>query len=85
MLEYVVLVLRQHAVRGFVLQDGTYREVEADARGLCTSAVFPGPWLEAPALLRLDIRQVMAVLQQGLATPEHAAFAQQLQTRRSAA
>jgi len=83
-LEYVVVVLRQRAVRWFVLRDGTYRDVEADARGLFKSTGFPGLWLDAPALLRLDIRQVMATLQHGIETPEHAAFVQQLQARRSA-
>ena len=83
-LEYVVVVLRQRMVRWFVLQDGMYREVEADAHGVFKSTVFPGLWLDAPALLRLDVRQVMATLQHGIETPEHAAFAQQLQARRSA-
>jgi Uma2 family endonuclease len=83
-LEYVVVVLRQRTTRWFVLQDGTYQEVEAHASGLFQSRVFPGLWLDAPALLRHDGRQVMATLQHGLETPEHAAFVQQLQARRSA-
>jgi Uma2 family endonuclease len=83
-LEYVVVVLRQRMVRWFVLQDGTYREVEADAHGLFKSTVFPGLWLDAPALLRRDVRQVMTTLQRGIETPAHAAFVQQLQARRSA-
>jgi len=83
-LDYVVVVLRQRVVRWFVLQDGTYREVEADASGMFKSTVFPGLWLDASALLRRDVRQVMATLQHGLETPEHAAFVQQLQARRSA-
>ena len=82
-LEYVVVVLRQRVVRWFVLQDGTHRDVEADASGMFKSSVFLGLWLDAPALLRRDGRQVMATLQQGLETPEHAAFVQQLQVRRS--
>jgi Uma2 family endonuclease len=83
-LEYVVVVLRQRVVRWFVLQDGTYRDMEADARGLFKSSVFPGLWLDAPALLRRDGRQVMATLQHGIETPEHTVFVQQLQARRSA-
>jgi Uma2 family endonuclease len=81
-LEYVVVVLRQRVVRWFVLQDGTYRDMAADPRGMFKSSVFPGLWLDAPALLQCDGRQVMATLQQGLETPEHAAFVQQLQARR---
>ena len=81
-LEYVVIVLRQRGVRWFVLQDGTYRKVEANTRGLFKSTVFSGLWLDAPALLRRDVRQVMATLQHGIEMPEHAAFVQQLQARR---
>jgi len=83
-LEYVVVVLRQRVVRWFVLQDGMYEELRADASGLCKSTVFPGLWLDAPALFRLDVRQVMATLQHGIEAPEHAVFMQQLQARRSA-
>jgi Uma2 family endonuclease len=83
-LEYVVVVLRQRVVRWFVLQDSTYREVAADASGLFKSTVFPGLWLDAPALLQYDGRQIMDTLQRGIETPEHAAFVQQLQERRSA-
>jgi Uma2 family endonuclease len=83
-LEYVVVVLRQRVVRWFVLQDGTYREAEADASGIFKSTVFPGLWLDAPALLQCNGRQVIATLQHGIETPEHAVFIQQLQARRSA-
>ena len=82
-LEYVVVVLRQRVVRWFVLQDGTYQEVAADASGIFTSTIFPGLWLDAPALLQRDGHQLMATLQRGIETPQHAAFGQQLQAGRS--
>src|SRR5881296_2504518 len=40
-LEYVVVVLRQHVVRWFVLQDGAYQEMWVDADGIFRSRVFP--------------------------------------------
>lgn len=80
-LEYVVVVLRQSVIRWFVLQDGTYQEISADADGIFRSRVFPGLWLHTNALLQLDGVTVMDVLRQGLATPEHAAFVRQLQAR----
>jgi Uma2 family endonuclease len=83
-LEYVVVVLRQRLVRWFVLQAGVYEDMAADTDGIFRSKVFPGLWLHADALLRLDGAQVMEVLQQGLAVPEHVAFVQQLQVRRTA-
>jgi Uma2 family endonuclease len=82
-LEYVVVVLRQGIIGWFVWQSGTYQDMAADTDGIFRSRVFPGLWLHADALLRLDGAQVMAVLQQGLATPAHAAFVQQLQARRA--
>jgi Uma2 family endonuclease len=82
-LEYVVVVLRQRLVRWFVLPAGAYADMAADTDGIFRSRVFPGLWLHADALLRLDGAQVMEVLQQGLAAPEHTAFVQQLQTRRA--
>jgi Uma2 family endonuclease len=78
-LEYVVVVLRQGVIRWFILQDGTYQEMPADADGVFRSRVFPGLWLHANALLQLDGVTVMDVLRQGLATPEHIVFVQQLQ------
>jgi len=41
-LEYVVVVLRQNIIRWFVLQDGTYQEMFADADGIFRSRVVPG-------------------------------------------
>jgi Uma2 family endonuclease len=80
-LEYVVVVLRQNIIWWFVLQDGAYQEMFADADGIFRSRVFPGLWLHVNALLQLDGVTVMDVLRQGLATPEHAAFVQQFQAR----
>ncbi len=80
-LEYVVVVLRQGVIRWFVLQDGAYQELSADADGIFRSRVFPGLWLHANALLQPDGMTVMDVLRQGLATPEHIAFVQRLRER----
>jgi Uma2 family endonuclease len=82
-LEYVVVVLRQQFIRWFILQNGTYQEVSPDADGIFRSRIFPGLWLHANALLQLDGITVMDVLRQGLTTPEHAAFVQQLQERQA--
>lgn len=82
-LEYMVVVVRQLLIRWFVWQAGSYQDMAADTDGIFRSRAFPGLWLHADALLRLDGAQVMAVLQQGLAAPEHAAFVQQLRARRA--
>ncbi len=76
--EYVVVVLRRPRVIWWALRNGTFAELPLGADGIFRSEVFPGLWLDPAALLRLDRAGVRAVLQQGLATPEHAAFVARL-------
>jgi hypothetical protein len=45
------------------------------------SQVFPGLWLDGPALLARDSAKLLTTAQQGLATPEHAAFVQRLEKK----
>ena len=49
-----------------------------DESGVIASRVFPGLRLLLPALLAGDVAQVLAELQSGLATAEHAAFVARL-------
>lgn len=42
--------------------------------GITRSIVFPGLWLNAAALLRGELPLIHAVLRDGLASAEHAAF-----------
>lgn len=77
--EYVVVVLKEREVRWFVLDAGRFVALPADADGIFRSRVFPGLWLDAAALLAGDARQMLEVVQRGIATPEHAAFVERLQ------
>ena len=77
-LEYVVWRVLNRAIDWFLLRDGQFERLEPDAQGILRSTVFPGLWLDAAALVRGDLATVLAVLQQGLASPEHAAFVAQL-------
>ena len=76
--EYLVFVLRPIRVVWFVLRQGRFEELAAGSDGILRSEVFPGLWLDPAALGRRDSRALRAVLQQGLATPEHAAFVARL-------
>jgi len=40
--------------------------------------VFPGLWLNAPAMLQGDLQRVLLSLRSGINSPEHQAFVQQL-------
>ena len=72
--EYVVWRVLDQAVDWLALHEGTYRPLDADAAGILRSAAFPGLWVSVPALLAGDRAAVLATLQEGLASPEHAAF-----------
>jgi len=76
--EYIVVALRQQQVFWFVRRRGKFRELAPGKDGVIRSEVFPGLWLDADALLRHDRKRLLAVLRQGLASPEHAAFVAKL-------
>ena len=61
-------------IEGWELREGDYQELAAASDGLLKSGVFPGLWLDATALLRGDMKAVLAALQRGLGSPEHGAF-----------
>jgi Uma2 family endonuclease len=76
--EYVVWRVLDGEVDWFILRDGRFVRLTATAAGPYQSEVFPGLWLDAAALVRNDLARVLHVLQQGLASPEHAAFVERL-------
>src|SRR5215510_11690420 len=76
--EYIVWRVLDKEIDWFVLRAGQYEPMPLDAEGLFRSAVFPGLWLDPAALLRGDLATVLAVVQRGLAGPEHAAFVARL-------
>ena len=76
--EYIVRALEPDEVLWHVLENGQLQCVSPGADGLYRSRVFPGLWLDPQALLARDTRRLRAVLDQGFATPEHAAFVARL-------
>jgi Uma2 family endonuclease len=72
--EYIVWRVLEEAIDWFVLNEGRFEPMPSDADGVYKSRVFPGLWLDAPAMLRRDGVAVLKTLQQGLATQEHAEF-----------
>lgn len=76
--EYLVWRVGDRAVDWFVLRGGQYELLAAGADGILRSEVFPGLWLDPAALIEGDGQRLIAVLQEGIASPEHAAFVQRL-------
>jgi len=60
------------------LVSGKYQPIQPGNDRIFRSHIFPGLWLDPAALWRRDLKSVLGVLQQGLATPEHAAFVARL-------
>ncbi len=82
--EYLVLALSPRRRLYWFRRSGRgFKEVLPPADGVIRSTVFPGLWLDVPALLRRDMAKVMTVLQRGLQSGEHEAFVQELPRRRS--
>jgi Uma2 family endonuclease len=77
--EYLVWRVIDQAIDWFVLRDGRFQPLALDEAGLYKSEILPGLWLDPAALLRGDLAAVIQILQQGLASPEHAAFVARLQ------
>ena len=57
-LEYIVLALEPDEVYWYVLRNGHFVALLADADGIHRSEVLPGLWLDAKALLAGDTRRV---------------------------
>ena len=72
--EYIVWQILENKLNWFRLSESEYVTLEPDADGIVRSQVMPGLWLAVPALLTGDIARVLAVLQQGLNSPEHQEF-----------
>jgi Uma2 family endonuclease len=79
--EYVVWRIHDRQIDWFHLHEGRYEQLPAHADGSVRSRVFPGLWLCVPALLAGNLARVLATLQQGLASAEHADFVAALPDR----
>jgi len=81
--EYIVWQVFDQKVDWFYLEAGEYIPLPVDPDGVIRSRVFPGLWLAVEDLLTGNMVQVLAILQQGLASPDHAAFVQQGSTQKA--
>lgn len=68
--EYLLWCVYEQTVDWWVLDGTAYRSLEPDEHGILKSTVFPGLWLDVPALLANDLASLLATLQRGLANGE---------------
>jgi Uma2 family endonuclease len=76
--EYLLWRTEEERVDWWTLEAGTYVPLPPTAAGIIASRVFPGLWLDVAALLDDRMAHVLATVQQGLASAEHAAFVETL-------
>jgi Uma2 family endonuclease len=79
--EYIVAQAYEERVDWFVLRADGYEALKADTNGIIRSEVFPGLWLPAAAVWQGDLAKMLAVVQEGLASAEHALYVKSLQEK----
>ena len=77
--EYVAVQVYDRRIDWFSLEGGVYEPLQPDEAGILRSRVFPGLWLDVEAFWAGDLATMQNVLQQGLASEEYIAFANNLQ------
>jgi len=78
--EYVVWRVLDKEIDWFILRGDQYERLPLSEDGLYKSEGFPGLWLDPQALIAEDLVKLQAVVQRGLASPEHQAFVERLAT-----
>jgi Uma2 family endonuclease len=79
--EYLAVQMYEQRVDWFILREEGDETLTPDADGVLHSEVFPGLWLRPDALWSGNLAAMLAVLQEGLGSPEHAAFVERLQSQ----
>ncbi len=77
--EYLAAQAYEQRIDWFVLREGVVEALQPDQNGILRREVFPGLWLPVDGLWAGDLAALLSVLQQGVASPEHAAFVAGLQ------
>src|SRR5688500_10628734 len=73
--EYLAWITAEKRVVWWELREDEYQEIKVGPDQVLQSGVFPGLWLDLEALLRGDMKAVLATLRHGLDSAEHKAFA----------
>ncbi|MEM8637800.1 MAG: Uma2 family endonuclease [Cyanobacteria bacterium P01_G01_bin.54] len=76
--EYLIWQSFEQRLDWFTWVQGAYQSLEPNTEGIVQSRVFPGLWLAITALKQNQMSQVLAVLQQGMTSPEYQALCSKL-------
>jgi len=76
--EYMLWRTVDKAVNWWFLEDDEYHPMAPGPTGIFQSRIFPGLWLDSAAAIAGDGARVLATLQEGLHSAEHAIFIETL-------
>jgi Uma2 family endonuclease len=80
--EYLVLLPNEQKLIWHVWHEGEYHTLAPDEQGILRSQVFPGLWFHPTRFWSGDMAGLLALLQEGINSPEHRAFVEQLASQR---
>lgn len=83
--EYAAALVQERRIEWRILEQGSYRLMQPDSSGIFRSKVFPGLWIDSGAFWREDASGLLATLEEGLRSDEHARFVDALQKARERA
>lgn len=72
--EYIVWRVYDNQIDWFCLNQGKYSQLIPNEDGVIKSKVYPGLWLNSPALLTGNLLKVLEVLEQGMNTQDYQDF-----------
>jgi Uma2 family endonuclease len=81
--EYLLWRTVDKAINWWFLEDDEYRPMAPGPNGIFQSRVFPGLWLDSDAAIAGDGAKVLATLQDGMHSAEHATFLETLKGGRA--
>ena len=80
-LEYLAVLTRKRQVFLFARRGKRYVSRKSDAHGVVRSEIFPGLWIDVPALSAGDRLRLRRTAAKGLRSKEHRAFVKELRSR----
>lgn len=76
--EFIVWRVMERSIEWHALHGERYEAVQPDANGVLRSREFPGLWITTKPLIEGDMSSAAGILNDGLASAEHASFVRRL-------
>lgn len=79
--EYIIVIVVTQEVEWYVNGRRGFMALKPDVDGILKSRVFPGLWLDPAAIFERSAKRLLAILNEGLASEEHAKFVKKLEAK----